>query len=79
VWTFASAEWVVAATASDAAAVLLQETGVAMPSADCEGEWTQLPDDKLLPLHDEDAEPEHVEKTCAMWAAGGRRYLGGAH
>jgi hypothetical protein len=66
-------EWWVASSAVDARAQ--QEATHGCPT-DVD-EWSQLPDDKVLTMLDDD-EVTETKKTCAEWARDtGRGFLGG--
>lgn len=81
VYTFDQEEWVVAESPEDAAKVYIEETKAApLPIDDYPAEWRTLPNDKTITMRDVDGEGTgDVTKTCAEWAAGGRRYLGSAN
>lgn len=63
VWRNDVIDWVIASGPADADAVWLEHTGGYPP--DDPHEWKMVPDDRLLPINDDDR--GHVEKTCAAW------------
>ena len=68
-------EWVVASSPEDAGRAYLELMGEGadpLPSDNMSGEWKLLPDDKMLAIN---GDVGWIEKTCAGWAAGGRRHL----
>src|ERR1700759_2117152 len=75
--------WVVAAAEDDARAVM-SENGMLEDESDpavcdCErAQFEQMPDDNVLAVRDEDADPiARVVKTCEQWASDGRGYFAG--
>ena len=73
VWTDGE-DWVVAESAEDAVAVMMESVGTDDPFEITEAsKWKVLANDKTLRVTVDDDDPsEHYIKTCAEWAAEGR-------
>lgn len=75
VWTDGE-DWVVAESAEDAVAVMMEHIGADDPSEITEArKWKALANDKTLRVTVDDDPAEHHIKTCAEWAAEGRGHL----
>ena len=68
----------------DDARAVMRENGMLEDESDpavcdCErAQFEQMPDDNVLAVRDEDADPiARVVKTCEQWASEGRGYLAG--
>lgn len=75
VWTDGE-DWVVAESAEDAVAVMMEIIGTDDPAEITEAsKWKVLANDKTLRVTVDDDPAEHHIKTCAEWAAEGRGHF----